>query len=94
MFKDGKKASCSGAKIFVLPNGTGENRVMFTFPRKYGNSVKRNRSRRLGREVFRLNSFRLKKGFDIVFLFFPEKDKFSDRLFQFEILCKKAGLMA
>ncbi len=93
VFKKGRKISCSGAKLFVLPNGTEENRVLFTFPRKYGNAVKRNASRRRGREVFRLNSFRLKKGFDLVFLFFPEKDSFSDRLFQFETLCKRAGLM-
>lgn len=92
VFKRGKKASCSGAKVFFLPNGMECNRVLFTFPRKYGNAVQRNRSRRRGREIFRLNGSRLKKGFDLVFLFFPGKDKFSDRLAQFEILCKRAGL--
>ena len=94
VFKKGKKISCSGAKLFFLPNGLDENRVMFTFPRKYGNAVRRNTSRRRGREVYRQNSFRLKKGFDLVFLFFPEKDGFRDRLFQFESLCERAGLLA
>ena len=93
VFKKGKRISCSGAKLFFLPNGLSENRVMFTFPRKYGNAIKRNTSRRRGREVYRLNRFRLKKGFDLVFLFFPEKDSFAERLFQFETLCKKAALL-
>ena len=93
VFKEGRRISCGGAKLFFLPNGLSENRVLFTFPRKYGNAVKRNTSRRRGREAYRLNSFRLKKGFDIVFLFFPEKDSFKERLFQLEALCKKAGLM-
>ena len=93
VFKKGKRISCSGAKLFFLPNGLNENRVLFTFPRKYGSAVKRNTTRRRGREVYRQNSFRLMKGFDLVFLFFPEKDSFAERLFQFETLCKKAGLM-
>ena len=93
VFKKGKRISCGGAKLFFLPNGLKENRVLFTFPRKYGNAVRRNASRRRGREVYRQNSFRLKKGFDLVFLFFPERDSFADRLFQFETLCKKAALL-
>lgn len=93
-FARGRKASCPGAKLFYFENGTDENRVAFTFARKYGNAVERNRSRRLSREAYRLMKSRFKRGFDLVILVYPGGDDFPVRVRQFESLFLKAGLIA
>ncbi|WP_369695313.1 ribonuclease P protein component [Gracilinema caldarium] len=91
-FADGRKFSCNGAKLFVVQNGLPVNRIAFTFARKYGNAVQRNRSRRLSREVYRLLKARLCIGYDLVLLVYPGADTFADRLEQLETLFRKAGL--
>jgi ribonuclease P protein component len=50
----------------VLGNQAQEPRLGITVTRKIGNSVHRNRSRRLAREVFRKNKWRVPPGIDIV----------------------------
>lgn len=92
-FARGRKSSCSGAKLFYTENGTEANRIAFTFARKYGNAVERNRSRRLSREAYRLIKHRLESGFDLVLLVYPGGDEFSRRLHQLESLFLKAGLI-
>ncbi|ULQ58614.1 ribonuclease P protein component [Brucepastera parasyntrophica] len=92
VFRKGKKYSCNGAKLFVLANGMERNRILFTFPRKYGNAVERNRSRRLSREVYRLHKWHIVTGYDFIVLVFPGMDTFSGRKEQLTGLFKKAGL--
>lgn len=72
VFKKGRTVSCFGIKLFFLANELPRNRVVFTFARKYGNAVQRNRARRLGREAYRLMKGRLKTGYDLVFLIYPQ----------------------
>ncbi|MCR5494525.1 MAG: ribonuclease P protein component [Treponema sp.] len=93
LFKDGKKASISGAKIFYLENGTEMNRVGFPLPRGYGNAVQRNLSKRYSREVYRLLKTHLNTGYDILLLVYPGNDSFSTRCVQFRTLFQKAGLI-
>lgn len=93
LFKNGKKASISGAKIFYLENGTEMNRVGFPLPRGYGNAVQRNLSKRYSREVYRLLKTHLNTGYDILLLVYPGNDSFSTRCVQFRTLFKKAGLI-
>jgi len=70
------------------------NRICFTFPKAFGNSVDRNRARRLGREAFRLISGRLCGGNDLILLVYQETDMaLSGRLKQLESLFNKAGLL-
>jgi hypothetical protein len=57
--------------LFVLKNGLPGNRLAVTFMRKFGNAVKRNRTRRVSREAYRLLKHRLKTGFDLVILVYP-----------------------
>jgi ribonuclease P protein component len=71
VFNGGKVVSCRGAKLFVLKNGSSGNRLAVTFARKFGNAVKRNRTRRVSREAYRLMRNRLKTGFDLVILVYP-----------------------
>jgi ribonuclease P protein component len=94
VFRKGKSFSSSGVKLFVLNNGFDYNRICFTFPRKYGNAVKRNRARRLSREAYRRLRPRLKGGCDLVLLVYPsrERETFLTRTGQFTVLFTKAGL--
>ena len=93
VIKDGRKFSVSGAKLFVLSNSLSVNRVAFTFTRHYGNAVARNRSRRISREVYRRYMQDLSSGNDLVFLVYPNSDRFDIRVNQFNQLLKKSGLL-
>ena len=92
LFKNGKKASISGAKIFILENALEINRVGFPLPRGYGNAVQRNLSKRYSREVYRLIKSHLNTGYDMLFLIYPGNDSFSSRCDQIRLLCQKANL--
>lgn len=94
LFKNGKKVSILGAKLFYLPNNLNFNRIGFPLSRGYGNAVQRNRARRFSRETYRINKIHLNTGYDMLFLIYPssEKDSFSTRCIQFRTLCQKAGL--
>lgn len=96
LFKDGKKISVSGAKLYFLPNGLKFNRVGFPLPRGFGNSVQRNRAKRLSRETYRKIKAHLNKGYDMLFLVYPsaEKESFLSRCAQFQTLIAKAGLFS
>ena len=93
MFAQGKKASCPGAKLFVLANGQAGNRAAFTLVRKYGTAVERNYARRLTREAFRLMKTRIKPGFDCVLLVYPGGDQLENRTRQLSSLFAKTGLL-
>lgn len=95
LFKRGKRFGVYGAKLFVFYTGSGETRLALTLPHGFGNSVERNRAKRLSREVFRrLQSF-LKSGFDVLFLLYKTSgvtDTIARRENQMRTLFKKAGL--
>lgn len=93
LFKNGKKASISGAKIFILENALEINRVGFPLPHGYGNAVQRNLSKRYSREVYRLLKAHLNTGYDILLLVYPGNDSFSTRCVQFRTLFIKVGLL-
>ncbi len=54
--------------LFFLKNEYGRNRIGFLASKKVGNSVVRNRARRLIKESFRQYSSKLREGYDIVFI--------------------------
>lgn len=94
VFNRGKRLGCQGAKLFVLKNSLAYSRICFTLSRGFGNAVKRNRARRLGREAYRLLRPRLHGGYDLILLVFPEtRASLSTRIRQLEFLCSKAGLL-
>ena len=78
--------------MFVVQNGLLLDRVLFTFNKKYGNSVQRNRSRRISREAYRMIKHRLMIGFDFVVLVYPGADNLETRMGQLEGVFSKAGL--
>ena len=93
LYKEGKKISIPGAKLFYLENHLEMNRVGFPLIRGYGNAVERNLSKRYSREVYRLIKSHLNTGYDMLFLVYPGKDSFNSRCEQFRSLCQKAGLL-
>jgi ribonuclease P protein component len=92
VFSQKKVVSCAGAKLFRKENGRLHNRIAFTFSRKFGNAVERNRARRVGREVYRHLRNYLKPGYDLVLLVYPGNDNYSRRMAQMRELCSRAGL--
>jgi ribonuclease P protein component len=94
VFDKGRRTGCRGAKLFVLRNNLPRNRICFTFSRGFGNAVKRNRARRLGREAYRNLKSRLQCGYDLILLFYPEDSQtFAGRREQLEYLFTRAGLL-
>jgi ribonuclease P protein component len=93
VFNRGKGVTCAGAKLFCLENGLSHNRIAFTFGRKFGNAVKRNRARRVSREAYRHIRRNIKSGYDLVLLVYPGRDAFITRFEQLKVLFFKAGLL-
>jgi ribonuclease P protein component len=85
----------------LLRNGLEYNRICFALPRKFGNAVERNRSRRLSREAYRHIRPRLRGGYNAVLLIYPDQQAVVSRLRinlagrakQLEILFARAGLL-
>ena len=66
IYEDGQKIRARYFIGFVRPNNDEGPRIGITVTKRVGNSVIRNRSRRLVREVFRKNKWRVPLGVDIV----------------------------
>ena len=93
LFKEGKKVSANGAKLYFYANNSEVNRIVFALPRGYGSAVERNKSKRLSREAYPHLKSHLNTGYDMLFLVYPGNDSFSTRCVQFRTLCEKAGLI-
>ena len=70
VYSRGIKAHSRYATVFLLPNELGVGRLGIAATRKLGDAVRRNRAKRLIREVFRRN--KIARGFDIVIV--PKRD--------------------
>ena len=65
-YDQGRKFQARYFTAFVLENSLDRARVGITVTRKFGKAVRRNRARRLVREVFRRNKWLVPTGVDIV----------------------------
>lgn len=69
VYKRGQSIADKYVVIYFVKNNLEETRVGFTASKKVGNSVKRNRARRLMKESFRnIYEAYLKQGYDIVII--------------------------
>lgn len=62
----GKRCHTRHFVVIIKQNGLSITRLGVTVSKKAGNAVKRNRIKRLIREIFRLNHSRIPQGYDIV----------------------------
>ncbi|ACB86480.1 ribonuclease P protein component [Natranaerobius thermophilus] len=68
VFRYGQSYATKYIVLFVLENSLNINRVGFSVGKKVGNSVTRNRVKRLLREVYRLNNPNMMQGYDLILL--------------------------
>lgn len=66
VYKKGKSYANKYLVMYVLENGTQENRLGISVSKKVGNSVVRHRTTRLIRECYRLQESKFRNGYDIV----------------------------
>jgi ribonuclease P protein component len=68
VYKQGKSKCCRFEVILYRRNGLRFTRTAFVASKKVGNSVERNRSRRIMRAAYRSLEPRVKSGYDIIFV--------------------------
>ena len=68
VYKQGKSRGSRFAVILYRRNGLKFTRTAFVASKKVGNSVQRNRSRRLMRAAYRAVEPNVKSGYDIIFV--------------------------
>ena len=68
VYKQGKSRGSRFAVILYKRNGLKFTRTAFVASKKVGNSVNRNRSRRLMRAAYKAIEPRIKSGYDIIFV--------------------------
>lgn len=68
IYKRGKSTGERYVVAFCLKNGTDHNRIAYLASKKVGNSVRRNRARRLMRESVRQIGDGFVQGYDIIII--------------------------
>ena len=66
VYEKGRRVSSSSFVLFGLPNDHGECRLGITVTRKIGSAVRRNRIKRVLRDIFRRNRAELSPPLDVV----------------------------
>lgn len=72
VYRSGRRLRGEGFAVIYMPNKQQQNRLGISVQRKVGNAVRRNRVKRIIREVFRLNRERFPSHADIVITVRPE----------------------
>lgn len=68
IYKKGRYKAGKYLVMYVMPNKKNINRIGITTGKRFGNSVQRNRMKRIIRESYRLSRDRMKMGYDIIFM--------------------------
>ena len=94
LYNKGKSAVGPAMVVYCKKSKNEQNRLGVTVSTKLGGAVVRNRARRRLREVYRLATPHLKKGYDFVLVARSKTvdGSFSAMQESFERLCKKLGV--
>ncbi|MDR3242479.1 MAG: ribonuclease P protein component [Clostridiales Family XIII bacterium] len=94
LYKRGKSVGGKYVVLFYRGNGLSYNRKAFLASKKVGNSVKRNRARRLMKEGFRTAGGDITEGYDILFIARNtiERVKCGDVAFSIKAVLKKSKI--
>jgi ribonuclease P protein component len=93
IFRTGARFSSRGMALRVAPNSLVRNRVVFITVRSFDGAVRRNRAKRIAREVWRLNKARFRQGFDVAVILYPGYEDFPVCSALILALLRKAGLV-
>lgn len=101
VYSQGKSCADHFIVLFVFPNELERNRIGLSVSKKIGKAVKRNRVKRLFREVYRLNKDKIIQGVDLIFLArkdatkldFPKMERAILRLYKRARIIKDQGVV-
>lgn len=96
LYSKGKSAATPFLVVYCRKTRRDHNRLGITVTAKLGKAVVRNRIRRRLREIYRLNSSRLQKGYDIIIVARMRSRTAEYRQLDGAYLaaCKKLGLLS
>ncbi|MEN6365060.1 MAG: ribonuclease P protein component [Rectinema sp.] len=94
VFRSGARYSCKGMRIHIAQNSLENSRAVFVPVRSFAGSVQRNRAKRLAREAWRLDKSRIKPGYDVAFVMFPDEAGLPEYRSRMAQLLRKAGILA
>jgi ribonuclease P protein component len=90
---DTVRIRAEGLMLFFRRNNLNYNRIALVPKKGFGGSVKRNRVKRIGKEIYRHMKCNIKRGYDLLILLYPGDYSFTDRKNEFELTLKRANLL-
>lgn len=88
------QVGCRGVRLRYLKNNLPYNRLMICLVSKFGNAIKRNKAKRVFREIYRNNQELIEPGYDLAFILLPGDYETKERKKQFKTLINRAELFS